>query len=202
MWRYLLALCFAAALNAPPAKAQLSDTPSRTLNIGFNEMRIGGGLVGCELDFDQLVREAGDRHGQAVFIEGSLTFAAPKKGQIVLIFKIVPFDVSQRNGGPVVKKLFDPAFAYATFGTVSTAGKEANKFRCESGGFCAFITDASVIMASMEATRGFQVSYQRVAGEPDMPSDIVMPAPNEKQYSNLLAFGECRKAVIQRARGN
>ena len=194
--RLPLALIALLLLPATLADAQLVKNTWGTHRVGFGELRTGGKLAGCELQFDQLIKDNVASPTRAVWVDGVIALMARQPGDLVLLIKVVPFDLSQTKT-QVHKAPFDPVFAYAVLSGVSTAGREAMKFRCEDGGFCAFYSDQELLMAHLKTNLGFRLSYQRINGDADVAMDIAFPTPDQPEWADFRAFSQCQHALLQ-----
>lgn len=114
----LLAILCIVVVSAGPAGAQLIRNGAGTLRIDFAELRTGGQLAGCELQFDQLVKDDTTTPPRPVWVEGVISWMA-KPGTVTLLLKVETWDVTM-VGGKVQKTPFDPAYAYATLAACRT----------------------------------------------------------------------------------
>lgn len=179
------------------AQAQIVTSGFGTRAIDFGEVRSGGRLIGCELDFDQLLLDTTGSTPHPVFIVGAVSWLVPRPGHLGLTLHVLPKDISTGPDGTALETAFDPALAYATFGTQSTAGREAKRFRCENGGFCAITFDAALLSAAAKELRaGFSVAYQRSPGSLDVQADVNMPTPDQPETLKVASFSQCVVALV------
>jgi hypothetical protein len=194
-------LALTVIVSGGQAHSQLVDTGYGTRDVKFYEERSGGLLAGCALSFHHLLLDTSRGNHTTVLLEGELTLRAHQSGWVSVLLVVAPVEISNKTGGPVVRGPFDPVSGYATFGAVSTAGREVLKRRCLNGGFCAFITDVPFMLAMSRYEDGFRMSYQRAVGDAYITSEIVMPTPDQPQYADIEAYGNCRIALLERVIG-
>lgn len=197
-------LAVAVIATGGPARGQVVSNSLGTQSIRFQEERVGGVLEGCALAFVQLLQDFVYAKGAPVYISGSIGLEAVA-GQASVSLKLVPFDVRVSATGEPTGIAFDPAYAYATFGTTSTAGKERNRFRCDQGGFCASYVAPDVLNAFALAQAqgaGFHVAYDRQSGGLDVGATVNMPTPAQPEWQQMLQFHACLGDLLRGATGH
>ncbi len=181
-----------------PARAQIVRHGLRTKSMYSSEIRVGGTLTGCELDFDQLLIDTTVSKPHPVFVQGTIAWMEPHPQTLVLFLKLVPREVTSGTADEPHGPIFTPQFAYASFGNISTAGREASSFPCENGGYCAVYNDQRIFAAAAtHLSDGFRIAFQRSRGDIDVESFVTVPTPDQAQWPFLAQFGACAMALLQ-----
>lgn len=172
--------------------AQRAAEPDHsTAAVQFNPMTSRGSLIGCEIEFQAILREK--RTPSTVWIDGSVSVTTFRPPEIALFLKLVPAEVRRIVAGRPQLVPFNPRYGYAVVGSVSTAGKEARSMTCPSGGFCASYTDPHTIDKVVDGLMAGKlvIGYTRNAGGMDETMPIDFGASGQPPATVIGPFSAC-----------
>jgi hypothetical protein len=182
----LLALCMSPGAVSEPSPT----TNHNTADVAFRVLREAGEFIGCEIEFRLILQQV--RNPGIVWIDGSVSVMTLGRSGIVLFLKLVPSDLRRAQDGTLVERPFDPSYGYAVLGSVSTAGKEAQRRTCPAGGFCAVFRDEDVLAATFDLPNGgLTVGYQRTSGGLDETVPVTFGVAGEPSSRIPRQFSQC-----------
>lgn len=186
------------------AVGQIAATPPGTIEFSFGERRSAGRLEGCEVSFRQVHFDNIYRNGGLVMLSGGFAYWQIKGKQIAFSLKFSAHDIDIRNQKPVYTP-FNPPVAYLILQDklgdkkfFSTWGLENVKTIPETGGFLAAYTDMKVLVG-FDVDSNFRIGYKRQGGNSDVITEISVPTPNQKQWSDAMAFSKCVIELMENA---
>jgi hypothetical protein len=192
-----LAIIFATALDAgaeaPPIRMK------ETIEFIAHEDFQHGRLFSCGWHFTTILNDDAYRRGGLVTLNGSLAMFYAQDKSLGWILKIRGFDISFGDSLSPKGEMFDFAYGYLIADSTILAHREAGKFRCEAGGFCAaYSKDATLILSAIQADK-IQFAYSRTPTGIDVVSPLSWSALPQGEVE-LQKGHECLQRLLDRVK--